>query len=127
MKVRTVTRPGANGRLRARLVGVMGALAMVLGTACAHTSGGIAPSTVPLEAGSYEVLGPVGGRDCVYSLLGLIPLSNGNETRTALQDALARRPGTTALIQVTSDTYRQFWVVVARTCTQVYGTAVRTR
>jgi hypothetical protein len=98
---------------------------LVLAAGCSHHSGGIAPSTTPLEPGSYEVLGPVGGRDCVYRLLGLIPLSNGNETRTALQDALAKRPGTTALVQVTSDTYSQFWIVFGRTCTQVYGTAVR--
>lgn len=103
----------------------LGALGLALGTGCSHISGGIAPSTIPIEPGSYEVLGPVGGRDCVYRLFGIIPLSNGNETRSAMQDALAKRPGTTALIQVSSDTYSQFWVVFTRSCTQVYGTAVK--
>ena len=57
----------------------------VLMSGCVHHSGGIAPSTIPLAPDSYRILGPVKGQDCVYYLFGLIPLSNGNETKTALQ------------------------------------------
>ena len=92
--------------------------------ACSHTSGGIAASTIPLEPGSYRILGDVEGGDCQYSILGLIPITGGNETKSALEDALGDIPNTTALIQVTSDTYNQFWILWSNNCTQVYGTAV---
>lgn len=91
---------------------------------CAHTSGGIASSTIPLEAGSYRILGEVKGGDCQYKILGIIPVSGGNETHSALEDALSEIPDTTALIQVSSDTYSQYWILWSNHCTQVYGTAV---
>jgi len=91
---------------------------------CSHYSGGIAASTTPLEVGSYQTLGEVEGKDCVYSILGIIPLSSGNETRKAIQDAISQKEGATALIEVTSDTYAQSYILFGRTCTQVYGTAV---
>ncbi len=94
---------------------------------CAHTSGGIAASNIPLEPGSYTTLGRAVGGDCQYELLGLIPLSNGNQTHSALEDALADIPNTSALIQITSDTYSQYWILWSNTCTQVYGTAVTTK
>ena len=91
---------------------------------CSHQSGGISASTSPLVPGSYQTLGLVKGEDCVYSLLGLFPLSNGNETRKAIRHAISQKRGATDLIEVTSDTYSQFFLIVGRTCTQVYGTAV---
>lgn len=91
---------------------------------CSHYSGGIAASTTPLAVGSYQTLGQVEGSDCVYSLLGIIPLSDGNETRKAIQDAISQKEGATALIEVTSDTYAQSYIIFGRTCTQVYGVAV---
>ncbi len=94
---------------------------------CTHYSGGIAASTTPLTMGAYQTLGEVEGNDCVYSLLGMIPLSSGNETRKAIKDAISQKEGATALIEVTSDTYSQFYILYGRTCTQVYGTAVAPR
>ena len=94
--------------------------------ACSHTSGGIAPSTIPLDPNNYYTLGEVEGNDCTYALFGIIPLSDGNETKDALDDALSQLPGTIALTQVTSDTYSQYWILWSNTCTQVYGTAVKT-
>ncbi len=91
---------------------------------CSHYSGGIAASTTPLTLGSYQTLGHVEGKDCVYSLLGIIPLSGGNETRKAIQDAISQKEGATALIEVTSDTYAQSYILFGRTCTQVHGIAV---
>jgi len=93
-------------------------------SACSHISGGISASTVPLSPGSYDELGKVEGNDCSYALLGMIPLSDGNETKDALEDALDIIPDTKALVQVTSDTYSQHWILWSNTCTQVYGTAV---
>lgn len=94
---------------------------------CSHYSGGIAPSTTPLTQGAYHTLGEgvVEGKDCVYSLFGLIPLSGGNETRDAVQDAISQEDGATALIDVTSDTYSQFFILYGRTCTQVQGIPVK--
>lgn len=91
---------------------------------CSHQSGGISASTTPLTVGSYQTLGHVKGEDCVYSLFGLIPLSGGNETQRAIKQAISQKRGATALIDVTSDTYSQFFLFYARTCTQVYGTAI---
>ena len=91
---------------------------------CAHTAGGIAASTIPLEQGSYRILGQAKGVDCQYKLLGIIPVSGGNETHTALEDAIADIPNTMALVQVSSDTYSQYWILWSNHCTQVYGTAV---
>ncbi|NOR80707.1 MAG: hypothetical protein GQ529_07730 [Methyloprofundus sp.] len=93
---------------------------------CSHVSGGIAPSNIPLEPGSYRILGKAVGGDCQYQLLGLIPISGGNETHSALEDALTDIPNTTALVQITSDTYSQYWILWSNTCTQVHGTAVTT-
>ncbi len=108
------------------MIAVMSAVLMtVMIAGCVHSTGGVAPSNIPLAPGSYQEFSVVGGKDCVYYLFGVIPLSGGNETRTALNRALLSRPGTMALVNVTADTYSQFFIVFSRTCTQVYGTAVR--
>jgi hypothetical protein len=106
-----------------RIPAVLLILSIAIG-GCAHQAGGIAPSTIPLSPGSYTVLGAVYGRDCVFAVLGLIPVTSGNMTHRAVSKALARLPGTSALINVTADTYFQWWLVVANTCTEVHGTAV---
>jgi hypothetical protein len=103
---------------------LLGGVALVFGSACAHYSGGIAPSNVPLEPGQYTVLGETKGQDCVYYLLGLLPLSGSNHTKAALDAAIRRRPGATALIDITSDTYSQTFIVVTRSCIVVEALAV---
>ncbi len=67
----------------------------------------------------------VDGIDCVYYLFNFLPLSGGNETGNALQEALVKVPGSPGLVQVTVDTYSQFFMLVSRVCTQVQGSAVR--
>ena len=91
---------------------------------CGHISGGVAPSTMPLAPGSYTELKEVDGRDCVYHLLGILPLSDGNETKDAVKDALQQAPGAKALVNVTADTFSQNFILISRVCTQVQGTAV---
>ena len=54
-----------------------------------HISGGIVASNIPLEPGSYRVLGEAVGADCQRKLLGIIPLSGGNETHSDFKDAFA--------------------------------------
>ncbi len=101
---------------------LIAAFALISG--CGHISGGVAPSNVPLAPGSYKELGPVHGDTCVYYLLGIIPLSPGNETKNAVADALREKPEATALVNVTADTFSQFFIVFSRVCTQVDGIAV---
>lgn len=111
--------------MKTMIILMIAVLVTVVTLGCVHTTGGVAPSNVPLAPGSYKELAIVGGKDCVYYLFGVIPLTGGNETRTALNRALLSRPGTMALVNVTADTYSQFFIVFSRSCTQVYGTAVR--
>lgn len=102
--------------------------ASILFTAgCMHQPGGIAPATKPLVPGGYTELGKVRGQDCGYHLLGLIPVTGGNETRNAVADALHTKILADALIEVTVDGYFQYFVLFSRACTQVYGTAVETK
>ena len=94
---------------------------------CMHHPGGIAPSTKPLAPGGYTELGKVRGQDCVYHLLGLIPVTGGNEMRNAIEDALRTKPLADAMVEVTVDGYFQYFILFSRACTQVYGTAVETK
>lgn len=57
-------------------------------------------------------------------ILGLIPISDGNETKDAIAEALKKAPGATALVKVSADTYSQNFIVYVRVCTQVHGVAV---
>jgi hypothetical protein len=92
---------------------------------CAYITGGVAPSNIPLAPNSYTELGSVRGEDCLYYLLGVIPVNNGNETKDALADALKQKPEATALINITVDTYVMNFIIFSKICTQVNGTAVK--
>lgn len=109
-------------------IGTIAVVALALFTAgCMHRPGGIAPSTKPLAPGGYTELGKVRGQDCVYQILGLIPITGGNEMRNAVDDALRMKPLADALVEVTVDGYYQHFILFSRACTQVYGIAVETK
>lgn len=100
-------------------------LGVLLFGACTHYPGGIAPSTIPLAPGGYTVVKEhVEGSDCLVALLGILPVSGGNRTHNAIADALKEAPGATALVNVTSDAYSQYWILWSHTCTEVRGMAV---
>jgi hypothetical protein len=100
-------------------------LGLSLLAGCQHNPGGIAPSTIPLDPGGYTVVKTgVLGSDCQVSLLGIVPITDGNQTHQAIADALAQAPGATALVDVTSDAYSAWFVLWSQTCTEVRGTAV---
>lgn len=109
--------------MRIASIGLVSLLALA---ACTHDPGGIAPSTIPLAPGGYTVINPhVEGSDCRVALLGILPLSGGNRTDKAIEDALDDAPGATALVNVTSDAYSQYWILWSNTCTEARGTAVK--
>lgn len=108
-----------------KLLFVLAAMTLLIG--CGHTTGGVATSNIPLAPNSYTELGPVRGVDCVYYLLGFIPLTTGNTTKGAVNDALKQRAGATALINITADTYNMYFILFSKKCTQVYGTAVKSK
>lgn len=116
-----------SGRWATRLMAAA-VLSVTFGIAgCFHHPGGIAPSTKPLNQNGYTVLGKVEGRDCVYHILGLIPVTDGNELKEAVADAMKKKPYADAMIEVTADSYWQFFILYSRGCTQVYGTAVQSK
>jgi hypothetical protein len=92
---------------------------------CLHYSGGIAPSNVPLDPDGYTVIGPAYGIDCRWGILGIIPLSGANETRRAVEQAIQSTPGADALVNVSTDTFGQYWLVISRHCTEVHAMAVQ--
>jgi hypothetical protein len=106
-----------------KLLAVIAMVVLLIG--CVHIGGGVAPSNIPLAPPWYTELGSVRGVDCVYYLLGIIPLTNGNETNDALADALQQKPEATALINITADTYSMYFIVFSKVCTQVDGNAVK--
>ena len=108
-----------------KLLSVAAIVVLLMG--CGHLTGGVAPSNIPLAPNSYTELGPVRGEDCVYYLLGIIPLTNGNETKDALAAALKQKPEATALINVTADTYSMHFFLFSQICTQVEGIAVKNK
>jgi hypothetical protein len=99
--------------------------AIVLATfGCTRSPGGIAPSNIPLEQGGYSVLGPVQASDCKINLLGLIPISGGNHIADAKRKALAERPGTDALVDISVDRSVKFFILWSQVCTELRATAV---
>lgn len=100
------------------------ATAACLMTGCVTRPGGIAASSTPLEGRSYQVLGYTAATDSCVKLFGIIPLSGGNHIRDALKSA-AHKAGGDALIEVTVESYDQYWILFSRHITRVEGFAIR--
>ena len=67
---------------------------------CTRLPGGIAASNIPLTPGSYIPIGEVSATDCKVNLLGIIPVSGGNQLHQAL-DKAKRKENADALIEIT--------------------------
>ncbi|MFH1476613.1 MAG: hypothetical protein ABIH24_03855 [Verrucomicrobiota bacterium] len=91
---------------------------------CACIPGGIAASNTPLHAKPYTVIGDTEGRDSHYAILGLIPVTSGNSLKDAVKKAKGR-VGADALIDITVDSYTQWWILFTRTVTEVYAKGIR--
>lgn len=97
---------------------------VLLTAGCAMRPGGIAASNTPLDGRSYTVLGPVSDTDSRVYLLGFIPVSGANTIRDAIDHAIAKRRGD-AMINVTVESYTQYWIVFSRYITRVEGDVIR--
>ena len=112
-----------NKMMKAVTLGTLGLVACFI-TGCATTPGGIAASSTPLEGRSYQVLGYTESTDSLISLFGIIPVSRHNSIRDAIQ-AAARRVNGDALIEVTAESYSQYWILFSRHVTRVEGIGIR--
>lgn len=97
-------------------------ITMVAG--CAHSPGGVASSTTPIEGRSYTRIGPAKATDSYVLLFNFIPIKGSNSTATAIE-AAKRSKGADALIEVTVDSYFQWWIILSRSVIEVRGTAIR--
>lgn len=91
---------------------------------CFRSPGGVAASNIPLSQDGYRVLGPVKASDCKYNLLGIIPISGGNQTADAIAEALGDRPGADAMVDITVEGVSKYFILWSQQCTDVRGLAV---
>jgi hypothetical protein len=98
------------------------AVAFVL-CGCAHFPGGIAPSNTPIDGRKYKVIGPASATDSCVRLFCILPISGSNSTRAAVKAAIDSKQAD-ALIDVTVESYTQFWILFSRQVTAVYGKAI---
>jgi hypothetical protein len=91
---------------------------------CAHIPGGISDSTTPINGRKYVKLGHVSRTDSYILLLGILPISGSNSIREVI-DAATRARGGDALIDVTVESYFQWWILFTRLATRVEGEAIR--
>lgn len=99
-------------------------IACILAPGCFRSPGGVAASNIPLEQDGYRVLGPVNASDCKYNLLGFIPISGGNQTQDAIDEALGDRPGADAMVNITVEGVNKFFILWSQKRTDVRGLAV---
>lgn len=99
---------------------------LVLISGCIRSPIALVASTKPLAPDGYAELGPVEETDCIWYLFGILPVTGGNNMQDAIADAIESRHGD-ALIQVTAETYFQYFIVVSRYCTIVQGIVVNSK
>ncbi len=99
-------------------------LLLLLASGCAHTPGGIAASTMPIDGRNYMVLGPAKATSTAVYLFNFLPVSGSSSLRDA-KNAAIRSRGADALIDVTAEAYSQFWIIFSKSTIMVEGTAIR--
>lgn len=113
-------------KINAILKGGSALLLIALLSAC----GSWPHNSAPMPPQKYEVLGPVSGQACgalgfLGTMTNFIPMGLASRQERAYQDALAKAPGATSLINVEmSEDWA--WVIFASTkCTNIQGTAIK--
>ena len=102
----------------------IGSVLILLFAGCACIPGGIAASNTPLHAKPYSVIGDTEAADSRYAILGIIPVTDGNSLREAVKKAKGQ-VGADALIDITVDSYTQWWILFTRTVTKVDAKGIR--
>ncbi|MBL7016137.1 MAG: hypothetical protein ISR84_01120 [Kiritimatiellales bacterium] len=105
-------------------IAVCAALALILLSGCAMIPGGVAPSNTPINGRDYTELGYAKETDSRIYLLGLLPISGSNTIRDAIEEAIDSKHGD-ALINITVETYGQYWILWSRVATRVEGNVIR--
>lgn len=91
---------------------------------CIRAPGGIAPSNTPLEGRSYRKVGETSSTDSAIWILGILPVTGSNTIRECL-DAAMRKRSADALIDITVESYTQFWFLFVRYVTYVRGVGIQ--
>jgi len=99
-------------------------LLLICLTGCAMIPGGVAPSNTPINGRSYTTIGYAEETDSRIYLLGLLPVSGANTTRDAIAEAIDSKHGD-AMIDITVETYAQWWIIFSRFTTRVEGEVIR--
>ena len=105
-------------------IAVCAALVLILLSGCAMIPGGVAPSNTPINGRDYTELGYAKETDSRIYLLGLLPISGSNTIRDAIEEAIDSKHGD-ALINITVETYGQYWILWSRVATRVEGNVIR--
>jgi hypothetical protein len=103
---------------------LLGIVVVSLLGGCVRSPGGVAPSNIPLEGRSYRTLGETSSTDSSIWILGILPVTGSNTIRASL-DAAMRKKSADALIDITVESYWQFWLLFIRHVTYVRGTAIQ--
>lgn len=93
-------------------------------TGCMSYTGGVSPSSTPLEGRTYTVLNETYGNDNTWYLFGIIPLGTTASSGTALKTAIDKQNGD-ALINITSDGYNYDFILLGRHKTTIRGVAIK--
>lgn len=93
-------------------------------TGCVMSPGGIAPSSTPINGRAYKNLGRATKTDSRVHLFGFIPLSGANTTRDAIDAAVRSRDGD-AMINITVESYNQWFLIITRSATRVDGDVIK--
>ena len=101
-----------------------GLILSLLFMGCACIPGGVSASNTPLHARPYTVIGSTEGYDSRFAILGIIPVTDGNSLRDAMKHAKGQ-VGADALIDITVDSYTQWWILFTRTVTKVDAKGIR--
>lgn len=91
---------------------------------CVMMPGGVAASSTPINGRDYVELGRARETDSRIYLLWFLPISGPNTIRDAINDAVKSRNGD-ALINVTVESYSQWWILFSRYATRVEGEVIR--
>jgi len=112
--------------MKSIIVLIFTALSLSVLSGCVMMPGGVAASSTPINGRDYVELGRASETDSRVYLLWFLPVTGANTIRDAINEAVDSRNGD-ALINVTVESYSQWWVLFSRHVTRVEGEVIRFR